>query len=217
MTTFLTSIVTPAAAIYLANLAIAAVLISTCGLLAVLLFSRQSAPVRHAILVSTLILTLLAPGLTWWACRNGWGARIAISFAGSAAKRLPPAAEAAPEKDPAVKARPRRDISPPDAALPALPFALHLRERPHREQTLPRGQQSVSNCVAGKWAAGKRAAAQGIAGQSAGGRIVAACRDRARRMGMAVGHANRRGPRRPRFSRLATIPPLAGNALARSP
>ncbi len=146
MTTFLTSFVTPAAAIYLVNLAIAAVLISSCGLLAAKLFSKQSAPVRHSILVSTLVLTLLAPVMTWWACRNGWG-RIAIAFAEPAAQRIPPAPDANPAKDLAVKARP--DALPADAELPALPFALHPRKGASEEDTraavtAPAGPQAIA-------------------------------------------------------------------------
>ncbi len=133
MTIFLASSVTPAVAIYLVNLAIAAVLISSCGLLAVLLFSRQSAPVRHAILVSTLVLTLLAPGMTWLACQNGWGQIAAIALADDEAKRPTPAPEAAPEKDPAVRTTP--DTSLPDSALPAFPFALKLRKSASQEDT----------------------------------------------------------------------------------
>ena len=145
MMTFLASTVTPATAIYLVNLAIAAVLISSCGLLAVLLFSRQSAPVRHAILVSTLVLTLLAPALTWWACRSGWG-RIPISFADNAAKQPSPAPDALPVKDLAAKARP--DALPSDAALPALPFVLHTRQGASRDDTrtasVPRVPQAIA-------------------------------------------------------------------------
>lgn len=207
MTIFLASSVTPAVAIYLVNLAIAAVLISSCGLLAVLLFSRQSAPVRHAILVSTLVLTLLAPGMTWLACQNGWGQIAAIALADDEAKRPTPAPEAAPEKDPAVRTTP--DTSLPDSALPAFPFALKLRKSASQEDT-----RAITSAPAAPQAS---AAVEGIAGQPARGSIVAAYCNRAGRMGMAPWHADWRGPRRPRLSCLKTFSPLAGSAVTGSP
>lgn len=130
MTTLPASFVTPAAAIYLVNLAAAALLISLTGLVAAELFRSRHAPLRHAILVSALMLTLLAPALTWLACQSGWG-RIPISLAEPVAKRLPPAADVAPAKDPELKTAP--DNLPPDAALPVLPFVLNTRQKAARE------------------------------------------------------------------------------------
>ncbi len=132
MTTQLAFYVTPKAAIYLVNLALASVLISFCGLLASALLGRQSAIFRHAILVSALALALLAPGLTWCACQSGWG-RIAISLADPAAQRLPPSADATPAKDPAVKTR--ADNLPSDAAPLAFPFTLHSSQKASHEET----------------------------------------------------------------------------------
>jgi beta-lactamase regulating signal transducer with metallopeptidase domain len=132
MTTHLASLVTPKAAIYLVNLALASVLISSGGLLAAVWFRGQAALLRHAILVSALVLTLLAPGLTWFACQTGWG-RIAISLAGPAAQRPSPPADAGPPKDPVAKNRP--DSRPRDASLPPFPFAMHSLQKASHEDT----------------------------------------------------------------------------------
>jgi len=71
--------------IYLFNLGVAASLVCGSGLLAARACRRRPAPVRHGILVATLVLVLLSPGAARLAQTNGWAwMRIATNQADSA-------------------------------------------------------------------------------------------------------------------------------------
>ena len=132
MTAFLSSLITPERAIYLVNLALAVLVISGSGLLAAALFCKQSAPLRHGILVSSLIFTLLAPGLIWCAGHNGWGL-IALSFAESPAKPSLPATAYHAADDFSLK--PGAAKPGGEAKIPAFPFALHPLPQSSRVDT----------------------------------------------------------------------------------
>ena len=56
MTTLPTPALAQATAIYLVNLALASLFLSAIGLLGAGLFRKHSAPLRHAILVATVVL-----------------------------------------------------------------------------------------------------------------------------------------------------------------
>ena len=82
-------IASPNFAIYLANLALTVTLICAAGLLAIAILRKKSAMLRHALLVSALILTLLAPVLVWLTCHNGFGLIHITSTQKSTAQPLP--------------------------------------------------------------------------------------------------------------------------------
>ena len=68
----LETIMPPAEAVtYLVNLAVAVSLVCGVGLLAARLCRRGSAPLRHGVLVWTLVLILVSPAAVWLAQQNG--------------------------------------------------------------------------------------------------------------------------------------------------
>ena len=208
MMTFLTSIVTPAVAIYLVNLAIAAVLAyPRSGLLAVIVVFqaiRPGSPCHfgfdvgsHSACAGTDLVGLpkrlrADSHFVCRSCRTTASAR-----SGSCASKSP-------------SGRDRAGHSPAGCSAAGVSLCIApAKKRTARRQSRKR--------IALSRTAGNRTAAEGTARQSAGGRIVAACCGRAGRVGVAAGHADRRGPRRLRLSCFAALPTFAGNALARSP
>ena len=77
----LEAIMPPAEAVtYLVNLAVAVSLVCGVGLLAARVCRHGSAPLRHGVLVWTLVLILLSPAAVWLAQQNGLAlVRITIS------------------------------------------------------------------------------------------------------------------------------------------
>jgi len=57
---------------YLVNLAVAVSLVCGVGRLAARTCRRGSAPLRHGILLGTLVLILLSPAAVWLAGQHGW-------------------------------------------------------------------------------------------------------------------------------------------------
>jgi TolB protein len=57
---------------YLVNLAVAATLLSGCGLFAARVCRSCGAPLRHGILLGSLILVLVLPGTLWLGQQSGW-------------------------------------------------------------------------------------------------------------------------------------------------